>query len=103
MKFAELPVGVIIEIPCRTAIATKWSSRSVLWLEAMNRHHYIVQRTSASSIRRSIHCGLIRTEKPIDTKAMLRRLRYLLDGHAKEVVKILSVEDDPDQPFFRAF
>ena len=34
---------------------------------------------------------------------MLRRLRYLLDGHAKEVVKILSVEDDPDQPFFRAF
>jgi diguanylate cyclase (GGDEF)-like protein len=54
---------------------------------------------------RSVHCGAdAHFEKPFDTKAMFRRIRYLLDKRRQEPPKILSVEDDPDQAaFIRAF
>jgi diguanylate cyclase (GGDEF)-like protein len=54
---------------------------------------------------RSIHSGAdLHYEKPFDSKAMFRRIRYLLDKGKQEVPKILSVEDDPDQAaFIRAF
>ncbi|HEY9713886.1 MAG TPA: diguanylate cyclase, partial [Chroococcales cyanobacterium] len=54
---------------------------------------------------RSIHCGAdAHFEKPVDMKAMMRRLRYLLDKKRAEAPRILSVEDDPDQAaYIRAF
>ncbi|MGD9681543.1 MAG: response regulator [Candidatus Obscuribacterales bacterium] len=54
---------------------------------------------------RSIHCGAdAHFERPVDFKAMCRRLRYLLDKTRQEPPRILSVEDDPDQAaFIRAF
>ncbi|MEO8431260.1 MAG: response regulator [Acidobacteriota bacterium] len=38
--------------------------------------------------------------KPIDSEALHRRLRYLLDRERAEPRRILSVEDDPDQAAF---
>ncbi|MBZ0187322.1 MAG: response regulator, partial [Candidatus Obscuribacterales bacterium] len=54
---------------------------------------------------RSIHCGAdAHFERPVDLKAMIRRLKYLVDKGSQEPPRILSVEDDPDQAaFIRAF
>ncbi len=103
---AELPVGVIIEIPLPDGDCYEMVEQ----IRSMNGGDepaiiILSKRTGFLDKVRSIHCGAdSHFEKPIDTKAMLRRLRYLLDKHKKEVVKILSVEDDPDQAaFIRAF
>jgi diguanylate cyclase (GGDEF)-like protein len=39
-------------------------------------------------------------EKPLDWEALMRRLQHLLERMRKEPVRILSMEDDPDQASF---
>lgn len=39
-------------------------------------------------------------EKPLDWEALMRRLQHLLERLRKEPVRILSMEDDPDQASF---
>jgi diguanylate cyclase (GGDEF)-like protein len=46
----------------------------------------------------AIHCGADGSfEKPVDWKALMRRLQHLLDSNRPQPFRILSVEDDPQQ------
>jgi diguanylate cyclase (GGDEF)-like protein len=46
----------------------------------------------------AIHCGADGSfEKPVDWKALMRRLQHLLDNNRPQPFRILSVEDDPQQ------
>jgi diguanylate cyclase (GGDEF)-like protein len=46
----------------------------------------------------AIHCGADGSfEKPVDWKALMRRLQHLLDSNRPQPFCILSVEDDPQQ------
>lgn len=103
---AEMPVGIIIEIPLPDGDCYEMVEQ-IRAMPGGDEPAIIIlsKRTGFLDKVRSIHCGAdAHFEKPIDTKAMLRRLRYLLDKRKKEIIKILSVEDDPDQAaFIRAF
>jgi diguanylate cyclase (GGDEF)-like protein len=49
----------------------------------------------------AIHCGADGYfEKPLDERALMRRLEHLLDRGRTDPPRILSVEDDPDQAAF---
>ncbi|HEY9786526.1 MAG TPA: diguanylate cyclase [Candidatus Obscuribacterales bacterium] len=102
----DIPAAVIIEIP----LPDGDSYELVDQIRSMPGGEepailILSKRTGFLDKVRSIHCGAdAHFEKPIDSKAMMRRLKYLLDKKKQEPPKILSVEDDPDQAaFIRAF
>jgi diguanylate cyclase (GGDEF)-like protein len=103
---AAMPQGLIIEIPLPDGDAYELVE-NVRQLEGGEHLAIIIvsKQTGFLDKVRSIHCGAdAHFEKPVDMKAMLRRLRYLLDKQRLMAPRILSVEDDPDQAaFIRAF
>jgi diguanylate cyclase (GGDEF)-like protein len=102
----EMPDGLIVEIPLPDGDAYELVEH-VRTLPGGDDIAIIIvsKQTGFLDKVRSIHCGAdAHFEKPVDMKAMLRRMRYLLDKRRQEAPRILSVEDDPDQAaFIRAF
>ncbi len=102
----EMPDGMIVEIPLPDGDAYELVEH-VRTLPGGEDIAIIIvsKQTGFLDKVRSIHCGAdAHFEKPVDMKAMLRRMRYLLDKRRQEAPRILSVEDDPDQAaFIRAF
>lgn len=102
----EMPDGLIVEIPLPDGDAYELVEH-VRTLPGGDDIAIIIvsKQTGFLDKVRSIHCGAdAHFERPVDMKAMLRRMRYLLDKRKQESPKILSVEDDPDQAaFIRAF
>ncbi len=102
----EMPDGLIVEIPLPDGDAYELVEH-VRTLPGGEDIAIIIvsKQTGFLDKVRSIHCGAdAHFEKPVDMKAMLRRMRYLLDKRRQEAPRILSVEDDPDQAaFIRAF
>ena len=102
----KMPDGLIIEVPLRDADAYNIVENVRGLPEGDKPAIFIVSKQTGFLDKvRSIHCGAdAHYEKPIDLKAMSRRLRYLLEKTSMTPPKILSVEDDPDQAaFIRAF
>ncbi len=101
-----MPDALIIEIPLPDGDGYELVE-SVRQMEGGEHPAIIIvsKQTGFLDKVRSIHCGAdAHFEKPVDMKAMLRRLRYLLDKQKQIAPRILSVEDDPDQAaFIRAF
>jgi diguanylate cyclase (GGDEF)-like protein len=61
----------------------------------IGKHGGVLDRVEA------IHCGADgHFTKPVDTGAMVRRLRFLLEREQAEPPRILSIEDDPQQAAF---
>lgn len=103
---SQLPGGLIIEIPLPDGDAYELVEQIRQMPGGDDPAIIIVSKQTGFLDKvRSIHCGAdAHFEKPIDSKAMVRRLKYLLDKKRMESPKILSVEDDPDQAaFIRAF
>ncbi len=102
----SMPHGIIVELPLPDGDAYELIEK-VRQLDGGEDLAIIIvcKQTGFLDKVRSIHCGAdAMFEKPIDMKAMLRRLRYLLDKRKLHAPRILSVEDDPDQAaFIRAF
>ncbi|HNB14085.1 MAG TPA: response regulator [Candidatus Obscuribacter sp.] len=102
----RMPEGLILEIPLPDGDAYELVER-VRSMPGGDEMAIIIvsKQTGFLDKVRSIHCGAdAHFEKPVDMKAMFRRLRYLLDKRYQETPRILSVEDDPDQAaFIRAF
>ena len=102
----RMPEGLILEIPLPDGDAYELVER-VRAMPGGDEMAIIIvsKQTGFLDKVRSIHCGAdAHFEKPVDIKAMFRRLRYLLDKRYQETPRILSVEDDPDQAaFIRAF
>ncbi len=102
----EMPDGLIVEIPLPDGDAYELVEH-VRTLPGGDDIAIVIvsKQTGFLDKVRSIHCGAdAHFEKPVDMKAMLRRMRYLLDKRRQEAPRILSVEDDPDQAaFIRAF
>jgi diguanylate cyclase (GGDEF)-like protein len=102
----KMPHGLIIEIPLPDGDAYELVEH-VRSLEGGEDLAIIIvsKQTGFLDKVRSIHCGAdAHFEKPVDMKALMRRLRYLLEKRRSEPPRILSVEDDPDQAaFIRAF
>lgn len=102
----RMPDGLIVEIPIRDGDAYNLIEKVRGMQDGDKPAIFIVSKQTGFLDKvRSIHCGAdAHYEKPIDLKAMSRRLRYLLDKTNLTPPKILSVEDDPDQAaFIRAF
>ncbi len=102
----SMPDGLIIEIPLPDGDAYELVEKVRAMPQGEDPAIIIVSKQSGFLDKvRSIHCGAdAHFEKPVDLKAMFRRLRYLLDKKRQEPPRILSVEDDPDQAaFIRAF
>ncbi|MBP9094846.1 response regulator [bacterium] len=102
----RMPEGLILEIPLPDGDAYELVER-IRTMPGGDEMAIIIvsKQTGFLDKVRAIHCGAdAHFEKPIDTKSMFRRLRYLLDKRFQETPRILSVEDDPDQAaFIRAF
>ncbi|MFA7340357.1 MAG: response regulator [Candidatus Obscuribacterales bacterium] len=102
----RMPEGMILEIPLPDGDAYELVER-IRTMPGGDEMAIIIvsKQTGFLDKVRAIHCGAdAHFEKPIDTKSMFRRLRYLLDKRYQETPRILSVEDDPDQAaFIRAF
>jgi DNA-binding response OmpR family regulator len=46
----------------------------------------------------AVHCGADGYfDKPVDWEGLMRRLQHLLESDKQEPVRVLSVEDDPQQ------
>jgi diguanylate cyclase (GGDEF)-like protein len=102
----SMPDGLILEIPLPDGDAYELVEKVRAMPQGEEPAIIIVSKQTGFLDKvRSIHCGAdAHFEKPVDMKAMLRRLRYLLDKKRQEPPRILSVEDDPDQAaFIRAF
>lgn len=102
----KMPDGLILEIPLPDGDAYELVEKVRAMPQGEEPAIIIVSKQTGFLDKvRSIHCGAdAHFEKPVDMKAMLRRLRYLLDKKRQEPPRILSVEDDPDQAaFIRAF
>ncbi len=102
----EMPDGMIVEIPLPDGDAYELVEHVRTLPGGEDIAIVIVSKQTGFLDKvRSIHCGAdAHFEKPVDMKAMLRRMRYLLDKRRQEAPRILSVEDDPDQAaFIRAF
>jgi diguanylate cyclase (GGDEF)-like protein len=102
----RMPEGMILEIPLPDGDAYELVERIRAMPGGDEMAIIIVSKQTGFLDKvRAIHCGAdAHFEKPIDTKSMFRRLRYLLDKRYQETPRILSVEDDPDQAaFIRAF
>ena len=102
----KMPDGLIIEIPLPDGDGYELVEQVRTMPGAEELPIIIVSKQSGFLDKvRSIHCGAdAHFEKPIDMKAMIRRMRYLLDKRKQDSPRILSVEDDPDQAaFIRAF
>jgi len=102
----RMPEGLILEIPLPDGDAYELVERVRAMPGGDEMAIVIVSKQTGFLDKvRSIHCGAdAHFEKPVDVKAMFRRLRYLLDKRYQETPRILSVEDDPDQAaFIRAF
>jgi diguanylate cyclase (GGDEF)-like protein len=102
----RMPEGLILEIPLADGDAYELVEKIRAMPGGDEMAVVIVSKQTGFLDKvRSIHCGAdAHFEKPVDTKAMFRRLRYLLDKRYQETPRILSVEDDPDQAaFIRAF
>jgi diguanylate cyclase (GGDEF)-like protein len=102
----QMPDGLILEIPLPDGDAYELVEKVRAMPQGEEPAIIIVSKQTGFLDKvRSIHCGAdAHFEKPVDMKAMLRRLRYLLDKKRQEPPRILSVEDDPDQAaFIRAF
>lgn len=103
---SKMPDGLIIEVPLRDGDAYNIVEQIRSLPDGDKPAIFIVSKQTGFLDKvRSIHCGAdAHYEKPIDLKAMSRRLQYLLDKNTLTPPKILSVEDDPDQAaFIRAF
>ncbi|MGH9553110.1 MAG: response regulator, partial [Terriglobales bacterium] len=102
----EMPDGLVLEIPLPDGDAYELVEH-VRSLPGGDELAIIIvsKQTGFLDKVRSIHCGAdAHFEKPVDMKAMMRRLRYLLEKRRQDAPRILSVEDDPDQAaFIRAF
>jgi diguanylate cyclase (GGDEF)-like protein len=102
----QMPDGLILEIPLPDGDAYELVEH-VRSLPGGDELAIIIvsKQTGFLDKVRSIHCGAdAHFEKPVDMKAMIRRLRYLLEKRRQDAPRILSVEDDPDQAaFIRAF
>lgn len=102
----QMPHGLIIEIPLPDGDAYELVEH-VRSLQGGEDLAIIIvsKQTGFLDKVRSIHCGAdAHFEKPVDMKALMRRLRYLLEKRRQDAPRILSVEDDPDQAaFIRAF
>jgi diguanylate cyclase (GGDEF)-like protein len=102
----RMPHGIVIEIPLPDGDAYDLVEQVRQMDGGDNLAIVIVSKQTGFLDRvRSVHCGAdAHFEKPVDMKAMIRRLRYLLDKQKQAPARILSVEDDPDQAaFIRAF
>ncbi|HEY9679039.1 MAG TPA: response regulator [Drouetiella sp.] len=102
----EIPDGLIVEIPLPDGDAYEFVEHVRTMPGGEDIAIVIVSKQTGFLDKvRSIHCGAdAHFERPVDMKAMLRRMQYLLDKRKQESPKILSVEDDPDQAaFIRAF
>lgn len=102
----RMPEGMILEIPLPDGDAYELVERIRTMPGGDEMAIVIVSKQTGFLDKvRSIHCGAdAHFEKPLDTKTLFRRLRYLLDKRYQETARILSVEDDPDQAaFIRAF
>ncbi|MBX9941067.1 MAG: response regulator [Candidatus Obscuribacterales bacterium] len=102
----RMPDGMILEIPLPDGDAYELVEKIRAMPGGDEMAILIVSKQTGFLDKvRSIHCGAdAHFEKPIDIKAMFRRLKYLLDKRYQETPRILSVEDDPDQAaFIRAF
>jgi len=102
----QMPDGLLLEMPLPDGDAYELVERVRAMPQGEEPAIIIVSKQTGFLDKvRSIHCGAdAHFEKPVDTKAMLRRLRYLLDKKRQDPPRILSVEDDPDQAaFIRAF
>lgn len=102
----QMPEGLILEIPLPDGDAYELVEKVRAMPQGEEPAVIIVSKQTGFLDKvRSIHCGAdAHFEKPVDMKAMLRRLRYLLDKKRQDPPRILSVEDDPDQAaFIRAF
>lgn len=102
----EMPTAIVIEIPLPDGDGYELVER-IRGLPNGDESAIIIVSKQIGFLDkvRSIHCGAdAHFEKPVDTKAMLRRIKYLVEKPKKQAAKILSVEDDPDQAaFIRAF
>ncbi len=101
-----MPDGLFVEIPLPDGDAYELIEKVRAMPQGEEPAIIIVSKQTGFLDKvRSIHCGAdAHFEKPVDLKAMLRRLRYLLDKKRQDPPRILSVEDDPDQAaFIRAF
>jgi diguanylate cyclase (GGDEF)-like protein len=102
----QMPDGLLLEIPLPDGDAYELVEH-VRSLPGGDEMAIIIvsKQTGFLDKVRSIHCGAdAHFEKPVDMKAMIRRLGYLLDKKRQDAPRILSVEDDPDQAaFIRAF
>jgi diguanylate cyclase (GGDEF)-like protein len=102
----DMPDGLIVEIPLPDGDAYELVEQVRGMAGGEDLAIIIVSKQTGFLDKvRSIHCGAdAHFEKPVDTKAMMRRMRYLLDKRRQDAPRILSVEDDPDQAaFIRAF
>lgn len=102
----QMPDGLLLEMPLPDGDAYELVERVRAMPQGEEPAIIIVSKQTGFLDKvRSIHCGAdAHFEKPVDMKAMLRRLRYLLDKKRQDPPRILSVEDDPDQAaFIRAF
>jgi len=102
----RMPLGIVIEIPLPDGDAYELVEQ-VRQMDGGDSIAIVIvsKQTGFLDRVRSVHCGAdAHFEKPVDMKAMIRRLRYLLDKQKQAPARILSVEDDPDQAaFIRAF
>lgn len=102
----RMPEGLIIEIPLPDGDAYELVEQ-IRAMQGGDEPAIIIvsKQTGFLDKVRSIHCGAdAHFEKPVDMKAMFRRIRYLIEKKRQETPRILSVEDDPDQAaFIRAF
>ena len=102
----QLPHGLIVQIPLPDGDAYELVEH-VRSLQGGEDIGVIIvsKQTGFLDKVRSIHCGAdSHFEKPVDVKLLMRRLRYLMEKHHQDSMRILSVEDDPDQAaFIRAF
>ena len=102
----QLPHGLIVQIPLPDGDAYELVEH-VRSLQGGEDLAVIIvsKQTGFLDKVRSIHCGAdSHFEKPVDVKLLMRRLRYLMEKHRQDSMRILSVEDDPDQAaFIRAF
>lgn len=102
----QMPHGLIVEIPLPDGDAYELVEHVRTLPGGENLAIIIVSKQTGFLDKvRSIHCGAdSHFEKPVDMKSLMRRLRYLMEKHKQEALRILSVEDDPDQAaFIRAF
>lgn len=102
----SMPEGLILEIPLPDGDAYELVEKVRAMPQGEEPAIIIVSKQTGFLDKvRSIHCGAdAHFEKPVDLKAMFRRLRYLLEKKRQDPPRILSVEDDPDQAaFIRAF